>query len=66
MPQSSDIIPPLPKVILSMLVETCHTPLAQKWGYPERVLNLIASISADALDQLTHLQAGCRQLEGTC
>ncbi|CAE7251790.1 GCS1 [Symbiodinium sp. CCMP2592] len=54
-PQSSDIIPPLPKVILSMLVETCHTPLAQKWGYPERVLNLIASISADALDQLTHL-----------
>lgn len=54
-PQSSDIVPPLPKVILSMLVETCHTPLAQKWGYPERVLNLIASISADALDQLTHL-----------
>lgn len=54
-PQTSDIVPPLPKVILSMLTEVCHTPIAQKWGYPERVLNLIADITADALDQLTHL-----------
>ncbi|CAK9010495.1 unnamed protein product [Durusdinium trenchii] len=53
--QTSDIAPPLPKVILGMLMEVCHQPLAQKWGYPERVLNLIASIAADALDQLTHL-----------
>jgi len=53
--QTSDIAPPLPKVILGMLMEVCHQPLAQKWGYPERVLNLIAGIAADALDQLTHL-----------
>ncbi|CAJ1412813.1 unnamed protein product [Effrenium voratum] len=54
-PQSSDIVPPLPKVILSMLMEACHLPMGQKWGYHERVLTIISSICADALDQLTHL-----------
>eukprot|EP00434_Breviolum_minutum_P001977 symbB.v1.2.001748.t2/scaffold94.1/size335129/12 len=53
--QSSDIVPPLPKVVLSMLMEACHLPMGQKWGYHERVLTIISSICADALDQLTHL-----------
>lgn len=54
-PQTSDIVPPLPKVVLSMLMEACHLPMGQKWGYHERVLTIISSICADALDQLTHL-----------
>lgn len=56
-PQVSDIVPPLPKVVLSMLMEACHLPMGQKWGYHERVLTIISSICADALDQMTHLSS---------
>jgi len=54
-PHGSAAIPSMPKVVMTMLVEALLMPLNKRWGYPERVLNMVAGTCDDIMAQVTHL-----------
>lgn len=48
---------PLPKVITAMLVNALRVPLKQPWGYPERMLNVIAGHGKTLTDKMADIAA---------